>query len=195
MTHKPVRTVAPAIQPVTATEVKAQLDVTYTDKDTQIAGLIAAATSRYDGPSGILGICLVEQSWRQDFDAFDTCLRLPFGPVISITSVTYLDAAGDPQTVDSDDYVLLTDEEGSYVEFVDGFSVPTILDASAVVGVTFKAGYANGGSDPNFTSTVPDAIKQMMFMLIRYWFDDPAGEKPVPMAVRSLEDQWVRLPL
>jgi uncharacterized phiE125 gp8 family phage protein len=195
--YQPVRIAAPAIQPVTRAEVKAQLDVSYSEKDAMIDGLIAAATSRYDGPAGILGICLVEQTWRQDFDTFDDVLLLPIGPVISITSVKYDDENGDEQTVDPEGYSLLSDERGHYVQFVSGFSAPSISGEPAV-RVTFKAGYANAGSDPNITSTVPDGIKQMMFMLIRHWFDNPSGVTVgvsvavTPLAVRSLEEQFHR---
>lgn len=195
--YKPVRTAAPVIYPVTRTEVKAQLDVSHTEKDTMIDGLIAAATSRYDGLTGILGICLVEQSWRQDFDDFDCTLRLQLGPVISITSVKYDDENGDEQTIDPADYALVSDLSGPYVKFLDSYTYPTLAtQTEPAVRVTYEAGHANGGTDPNFTSTVPDGIKQMMHMLIRHWFDNPSGVTVgvsavlTPLSVRSLEEQF-----
>jgi len=197
--YQPVRVTAPVIQPVTRTEVKAQLDVSYTDKDTMIDGLIAAATSRYDGLAGILGICLVEQSWRQDYDAFSNDLRLQLGPFISITSVVYDNENGDPQTVAAENYTLVSDECGSFVRFADYYSFPTVSGIAKSVRVTYKAGYANAGSDPDFISTVPDGIKQMMLMLIRHWFDNPSGVTVgvsavvTPLAVRSLEEQFHRM--
>lgn len=197
--YQPVRVAAPVIQPVTRTELKAQLDVTDTDRDALIDGLIAAATSRYDGWNGILGISLVEQSWRQDFDAFDRVLRIRLGPVISITSIAYDDANGDPQTIAAAEYAVLSDDRGQFVRFLDSYSFPTLASVTPSLRVTYKAGHANVGIDPNFTSTVPDGIKQMMFMLIRHWFDDPSavivGVSAVvaPLSVRSLEEQFHRM--
>ena len=42
--YHPVLVTAPTIKPITLTEAKAALDIGYTDKDTLITGLIAAAT-------------------------------------------------------------------------------------------------------------------------------------------------------
>jgi uncharacterized phiE125 gp8 family phage protein len=199
MTYLPVRTAAPAIQPVSLDEVKEWADITYYDKDAMIEGLIAAATSRYDGPTGILGICLVEQSWRQDYDAFSRCMRLPFGPAISITGITYIDEFGDTQTVSAGHYSLLADSLGPYVKFRDTYSFASLSDVPAAVSITFKSGYANAGSPENPRSTVPDGIKQMLLLLIRHWFDNPAGvvtgtiATQMPLSVRSLEEQWSRI--
>jgi uncharacterized phiE125 gp8 family phage protein len=196
--YQPVRVAAPAILPVTKTEAKAHLDVTYADKDTLIDGLIAAAISRYDGWRGILGICLVEQSWRQDFDSFSRELRLRLGPVISITSVIYDDENGDPQTIAAENYVLANDASGPFVRLVETYSYPTLSSVLPALRVTYKAGHANAGTDPNFTSTVPDGIKIMMLMLIRHWFDNPSGvivgvtASAAPLSVRALEEQWHR---
>lgn len=124
--YRPVLVTAPATMPVTLTEAKAQLDVSYTDKDTLIEGLIAAATAHLDGWSGILGRCLITQTWRQDFDRFNRCLRLPLFPVASITSVKYTDAFEAEQTIANTNYSLLCDDLGYYVEFKDTYSFAAI---------------------------------------------------------------------
>jgi uncharacterized phiE125 gp8 family phage protein len=170
--YNPVRTVAPVIKPVTRTEVKAALDIGYTDKDTLIDGLIAAATSHFES---ILERSLCEQTWSQSFDEVCGTLPLSMGPVISITSVKYLDADGVEQTIDPVNYGLISTGMKSSVRFISGYTAPTLYATSPAVSVVFKAGYANGGSDPNFTSTVPDNIRQAMFLLIRQWFDNPSA--------------------
>lgn len=200
--YRPVLTTAPSVLPITLTEAKAQLDVSYTDKDTQISALIAAATSHLDGYTGVLGRCLGEQSWRQDFDDFAYCLPLPLAPIISITSVKYLDTAGAEQTVAGANYSLVTDESGSsYVRFIETFSIPAVKSEGPAVMVAFKAGYATTGTDPNFVSTVPAAIKQAILLLVRHWFDNPGAvvvgvnAQKLPFAVDALLTPWRRIRL
>jgi uncharacterized phiE125 gp8 family phage protein len=190
--YRPVQTVAPSIKPVSLAEAKAHLDIGYSEKDTLITALIAAATDHLDGWAGILGRCLVEQTWRQDYNDFCRCLRLPLFPVISVSSVKYDDADGVEQTVSASDYQLLADEIGAFVRFNDDYSYPSVDDDGPSVRVLYKAGYANGGSDPNFTSTVPDGIKHAILLMVRHWFDNPsavsvgAPAQKMPIAVDAL---------
>lgn len=172
--YRPVIVTPPAIKPVTLTEAKAWLDIGYTDKDTVITGLIGAATAHLDGWTGILGRCLCEQTWRQDFDDFRSCLRLPLFPVISITSVKYTDTAGAEQTIPSENYTLKNDDLGAYVEFTSSYSFPSLNTESAAVRVTYLAGYADIAGTPK-TSSVPDDIKNAIALLVRHWFDNPGA--------------------
>lgn len=172
--YRPVLVTSPAIKPVTLTEAKAWLDIGYTDKDTVITGLIGAATAHLDGWTGILGRCLCEQTWRQDFDDFRSCLRLPLFPVISITSVKYTDTAGTEQTIPSENYTLKNDDLGAYVEFTSSYSFPSLNTESAAVRVTYLAGYADIAGTPK-TSSVPDDIKNAIALLVRHWFDNPGA--------------------
>lgn len=190
--YTPVLVTPPAIKPITSTEAKAWLDVTYTDKDSLITGLIAAATSHLDGWKGILGRCLCEQTWRQDFDEFCGKLRLRLGPVISITSVKYDDADGAEQTVSANDYTLRSDDDGFYIQFDDGFSNPTTSGLPACLRAAYLAGY------PTSTGawTGPEDIKQAIFLLVRHWFDNPSAvvvgvtAQTVPMTVEALLSKY-----
>lgn len=169
--YRPVQVTAPAIKPVTSTEVKAWLDIGYTDKDSVITGLIAAATAHLDGWTGILGRALCEQTWRQDFDRFNRCMRLPLAPVISITSIKYDDASDAETTVSSSEYVLLNDDLGPYVRFLDTYAFPQIHDQRPAVRVTYLAGYPTVAG----AWSGPEDIKHAMALLIRHWFDNPTA--------------------
>lgn len=170
--YAPVLVTPPTIKPVTRSEVKAALDIGYTDKDTLIDGLIAAATTHFQNT---LEMPLCEQSWSQAFDEICGTLYLEKTPVISITSVKYIDEAGDEQTIDPEDYSLVVDETSTSVKFRSGYTAPALYSEEPAVTVLYEAGFANTGTDPNFTSTVPDDIKQAMFLLIRQWFDNPSA--------------------
>lgn len=167
--HRPVLIDAPTMTPVSLAETKVHLRVDHTDDDALITSFIEAAVDNLDGWTGILGRCLMEQTWRQDFDAFGSCLHLPLGPVISISSVT---VGGD--TVDPVSYSLETDAGGrSRVEF-DGVS------ASGAASITYKAGY----------QAVPPSIKVAIMLMVGNWYlnrevaqPGPATELPFGAAV------------
>lgn len=193
--YRPVLVTPPAIKPITLTEAKAALDIGYTEKDTLITALIAAATAHLDGWAGILGHALCEQTWRQDFDHLWACMPLPLFPVISISSVTYRDTNNVEQTIDSANYSLQTNGLGSFVRFISTYSPPSTYTEQPSVSVTYKAGYADSGS----SSTVPDAIKQAMALLVRHWFDNPsavivgATVEKLPLAVDALLSPYRRV--
>lgn len=178
----PVRTAAPTITPVSLAEVKAHLIIPHDDDDAMINTLIVAATAYLDGWTGILGRCLVEQSWRQDYDRFSSCMPLPIGPVISVTSVTWRNSAGQISTVAPSAYALRTDAGGrSIIRFDADFSFPADLHESAAVSITYRAGYPTTPAvpaDPGppvtpeipAQSAVPDSIKVAILLLVGQWY-------------------------
>lgn len=197
--YRPALVTPPAIKPVTLTEMKAWLDISYDAKDPVIAGLIAAATAHLDGWTGILGRCLCEQTWRQDFDRFNRSLRIPLAPVMAISSVKYDDENGDEQTIGSEHYELLIDDLGPYVKFADTYSLPRISATRPAVRVAYVAGYPSTGDEPNKTWTGPDDIKHAIALMVRHWFDNPSAvvvgvtAQAVPIGVDALLAKHRRL--
>jgi len=149
----------PASSPISLAEAKSHLRVDHSDEDTHIQLLIDAATTYLDGYTGILGRCLVSQTWDLYLDEFPTCepsIQIPLSPLIAVSSVTYTDTAGDPQTVDSDDYTVDTITPPGWVVPDSSFSWPATMDAVNAVKVRFVAGY----------SSVPAAIKAAMLLMV-----------------------------
>lgn len=201
--YRPVLVTAPTITPVSLVEVKAHClrgDATI-DHDAYLTALIAAATAHLDGWTGILGRCLVEQTWRQDFDCFWRAFRLPLYPVISITSLKYDDTEGVERTVDAANHRLLDDDLGSYLKLVDAYDVPATMQdgGSPHVRIAYKAGHAIADG----TAAVPQAIKHAMLLLIEHWFNNrgavvvggisSASATPLPMAVDALVAPYRRI--
>lgn len=168
----PVRVIAPAVLPVSLDEAKAHLRIDYDDDDALIEGLIGAAVDHLDGWTGVLGRCLVEQTWQQDFEAACQILPLPLAPVISIVAVTYTNANGDTAAVDRADYALKTDAGGRSAVMVRAGAVP-----HGPISVTYVAGYATSPEVPAdgeaaavpAKTMVPAALKTAILIMVGHW--------------------------
>lgn len=168
--HAPVLVTPPDHPPVSLSEMKDHLkrEASETYEDGIIAAYIDAAASHFDGWSGILGKALCQQTWQQDHDGIERCIRLPLGPVISVTSITVRNKAGQLSTISSDDYAVFKDALGSYVRFKSSASLPSDLYEKAAVRVTWTCGHPKTvGENP--VSTVPAAIKAAIMLLVAHW--------------------------
>jgi uncharacterized phiE125 gp8 family phage protein len=176
--YRPVLVTPPALLPISLPDAKVHCRVDGTDEDGLITSLVAAATSYLDGWTGILGRCLMPQTWRQDFDCFDRRLRIPFAPVTAIASVTFLDTLGATQTVDPASYSVREDDGGSYVRFANAYAWPSVSVEGHAVSISFVAGYPVLAGDPEAdppTSdqpAIPAAIRQAMLLMIGHWYQN-----------------------
>lgn len=162
----PLLVSGPASAPVTLDQIKEHVSVDYSDDNIVLSSLLNGAVAYLDGYSGVLGRCLVNQTWRQDFHGWDDELRLPFPDVSSIVSVKYLDEDSVLQTVTSSLYELAEDERGAFVRFRESFTSPSLdSDSSYPVQVEFIAGYG----DP---SDVPGALKVAIMQLVATWYEN-----------------------
>jgi uncharacterized phiE125 gp8 family phage protein len=127
--------------------------------DANVAALIASATEEIDGPTGWLGRCIGPQTLELALPCFGwEWLQLMCPPIISITSVTYLDSAGVRQTVAGSTYELIVDR----LHLVRGASWPS---AAGGVIVTYQAGYNGAGAGK--TGVVPARVKQAVKMAVQ----------------------------
>lgn len=144
----PVLVMAPAAKPTDAATVKARVAGLADADDAVVSALIDVVTAHLDGWSGILGRCLVTQSWRQDYRCFGPCMRLPF-PDVAVTEVAYYDVDDVKQTVDQAAYETVIDAKGPFVRFKSAFAVPVINDDRITpVQITFTAGYGDATKVP-----------------------------------------------
>lgn len=173
--YRPVLvTAADPLSIVTVEQAIRQCRITIDDGDTValaevtelLSGYIGSAIGHLDGWTGILGACLGEQTWRQDFDAFSSCLPLPLGPVLSIESVAWRNEAGQIATIGDSNYALRTDGSGrSFCRFLSSYSFPTGLYESGAVSITYKAGYAA-------VPGVPLPIRQAILLMVGAWHEN-----------------------
>jgi uncharacterized phiE125 gp8 family phage protein len=144
----------PAVLPLTLTQVKQHLRVDHDDEDATIAAILSAATSHLDGREGLLGRCLLEQTWELRLDAFpcrwtgqtvtrDRAIEVPLPPLREVVSVKYVDENGDLQTLAPSVYQIIAGGFGlARIAEAWGQSWPVTRDEPDAVRVTFKAGYA-----------------------------------------------------
>jgi uncharacterized phiE125 gp8 family phage protein len=137
-----VQVTPPGADILSLADAKLHLSVESTDEDTLISGLIAAATAWLDGPTGVLGRCLINQAWRASYDYCFPSWRipLPLAPLVSVTSITYVDAQGATQTVASVDYQVLDGPAGA-VQPAYGKAWPSPRSQARACAITFTAGY------------------------------------------------------
>lgn len=181
---RPILTNAPSGDIVTLAEAKAHCRVDISDEDTLIQAYIDAAVSHLDGYAGILGRCLLEQTWTLGLHDWPNSIRLPF-PDVSAVAVTYYDENNDEQTLSGALYEVVTDARGSRVYFKDDFTSPSVYsDSEEPISVAVTAGY--GDADD-----VPQAIKQAILLMVGHLYENrmavsEGGLAEVPMAFTAL---------
>jgi uncharacterized phiE125 gp8 family phage protein len=87
---------APTTYPVTLAQAQAQTRVNLARDDDYLNLLIAAAT---DYAEQYTGKAIMEQTWELVLDGFSDAIQIPKGPISSVTSVKYFDAANVEQTI------------------------------------------------------------------------------------------------
>jgi len=161
---------APTAPAVSLIEAKQHLELTdsQTERDAYILGLIAAAERQVqDQECG--GLQLLTGTYIYKMDAFPSCpfITVPRAPLISVTSVTYIDESGVEQTFGGspvDQYVV--DEKSPHLpEFGEihlayGESWPVARAEHNAVRVRFTCGFSATAF------SVPADIKAWMKLLI-----------------------------
>lgn len=136
----------PVETPITLDDAKAQCRVDSDHEDMLIQSYLDAAVSWLDGYSGILGRCMVTQTWRADITRLGEIIALPF-PDIQITSADFSDAAA-----------------GALVyEMHESLAYPALMPRGGFgrpASVIFTAGYGPA-------SAVPEALKQAVRLLVQ----------------------------
>ena len=175
------RTTSPATEPITLAEAKKHVEVALavTDHDTHLSDmLIPAARERAETYTGRAWIT---QTWTLTLDRFPAwTIPLPRPPLVSVTSITYVDGDGDTQTLSSSLYRVSTNTGGGAPGRITpayGEVWPTIRNLTDAVTIVYVAGYGAA-------SSVPRAAKQAILLTVGNWF---ANREPVVVGVSASE--------
>lgn len=155
---------APAAEPVSAAEAKAQLRVDHAAEDALISSQVVAARGHVER---LTARQLITATWELRLDSFpaDTCaIRIPKPPLQQVVSVKYVDADGVLQTLASTEYVVdapvgPTAPWGRlWLEYLKTW--PTVRDERNAVRIQFKAGYGDAGA------AVPQELRNAILLKV-----------------------------
>lgn len=177
---------------VTTANAKAQLRVNHNADDTYIAALVAAAT---DVVEGYLNRAFVNRTYTLDLDGFprDNEILLERAPLVSVTSIAYIDSAEANQTLSTDSYEVDTKSTPGRIVLATDATWPSTYDKPNTVTITFVAGM---GADE---SSVDEKYQLMIKMLVANWYQnrEPVVVGPglqaieVPQNLQWLMNPWV----
>lgn len=170
----------PSVEPITLALAKLHCYIDADDRDELVSLAIGSARRHVEQ---WCDLNLITQTWELALDAFPCGpIRLPGWPLQSVTSIEYLDANGDPQTVDPGTLSLDTFSRPGWVTCSSSW--PQTQDAINAVRVRYVLGYGAAGSD------VPAPVRSAMLLVVGDLMENrQAGQKDminVNPAVESL---------
>jgi uncharacterized phiE125 gp8 family phage protein len=162
---------------ISLANMKEFLRVDHSDEDTTITALLDAAvshvsdyTNRHIGTAASAIFYL--ERWRP--------AALAYGPVVSITNVTYNDTSGTLQTLDTSKYYVQTHKDDTCLIFFH--DTPDLQDYNAMpIRIT-----ASVGGQPS------NSIKHAVRMLVAHWYENRRAvitgptATTIPLGVHSL---------
>lgn len=170
----------PAIEPLGLDEAKTQLRVDGTTEDAHILALISAV--RVEAET-IARRAFVTQTWDLTLDAWPSAsvIELPYPPLQSVISITYIDSDNVTHTMATSDYFVDIDGDPGRVCLAHGAAWPGgTLRPRAAIKIRFVAGW----SDPY---QVPANYRQAMLLgLSAYYENRGDAEMKLPEAAINL---------
>ena len=148
--------------PVTNAELKSHARITDTSEDADVASLNLAATRAAEVGTQR---ALMPQTWVLTLDHFPRhgIIDVPVPPLVSVTSLKYLDVDGALITLAANKYVVDNQTEPGRIVPAYGETWPAVQLMPNAVTIEFIAGYANAAA-------VPDPIKHAIRMIFgHYW--------------------------
>ena len=149
--------VAPTVEPISLTDAKLHLRNPPASEDSLITLMIMAAREECEN---IIRRALMTQTWEKYLDSFPAAIELFYPPLQSVTSINYIDAAGNSQLLASTEYVVDDKQEPAWIVPADLKFWPLTRAVINAVTVLFVCGY--GSAD----TAVPKAIRNWLLIRI-----------------------------
>lgn len=182
--------IPPADEPVSLAEAKKHCRVDHPNDDALIAGYILAARQWAET---YLRRALCTQTLDYTLDCWPGEIVLPRPPHQSVTSISYVDAAGATQVLATSEYQvdLSSDSLAARIRPAYQKTWPTIrLDTFNPITVRYVAGY---GGNP---SNIPDSIRSAILLLIGDLYENREDvvigtiSSQLPLAAKHLMDPY-----
>jgi len=185
----------PQLEPVSLAEAKAHCRIEVTTDDGLLAGYILAARSWAED---FTRRAFMEQTWDFTIDygwpmaktrAGDRySIELPKPPLVSVTSISYVDGTGATQTLAADQYLVNKTEIAGLIEPAYAVTWPTVRIQMKAITVRFVCGY---GSNPGDGQAL-ERIRHAMLLMIGNWYENREAVNvgnivnEMPMGVEAL---------
>lgn len=163
---------SPDREPVTLAEAKAHCRVDHDVDDAVIWGLVIAARQHIEH---VTGRQLLLATWALRLDTWPCWVDVPKPPLLVDdeqdygVTITYLDTAGNSQTLAADQYLVEAPSGPTCargrIDPAYGVSWPSVYGAPNAITVTFTAGYGETAD------TVPAALKLALLQLVGHWYE------------------------
>lgn len=180
----------PPVEPITLTEAKAHLRYDLSDEDDLVEALIVSARQWCEEYTRRK---FITQTVSHTLDTFPCGVwELQGGNVQSISSITYIDAAGDPQIMPASDYISELTQLPARVEPAPGEAWPATQRRIGAATITYVVGYEPElGSPTDYAAAVPRPIRHAMLMLLAHMFENReavayGNPSEMPLAVEPL---------
>lgn len=186
--RRAVRTVAPVTattgEVVTIDELKLHLGIPrdVPDEESLLRDCIDAAVEAWEADTGM--VCLAS-TWVEKYDCWPGVVQLSKRPLVSVSSITYLDSSGASAALSSSDYTVDTARVIPAVFWKPLTSLPSLSSSDDVnlVTVTYVAGYSKAAT------TLPVLIKQAVKLKAGEFYDERGAshERNVPLDALAYE--------
>ena len=179
--------VLPTIEPITLSEAKQHLkiDDVFTDDDTLIEALIAAARQMAENytDSKLINTTVIE--YFDKFPSFNLPINLYFPNVSAVNSITYrANSNTDPVALDSSKYRLDAASKPCRVGLINN-SYPTALNEVNAIAIEYVAGYGESAAD------VPALLKAAIKIIVADLYENREDKvKRLPTASMIILNQY-----
>ena len=181
----------PVVEPISITEAKLDLKIDDSTEDDLLAILIKASRETVEIRTGRSLITQTRVIKMDYFPCTDT-IKIPNGPVQSITHVKYYDEDEVLQTLDSSEYWVDSDSDICRVVVKDSW--PSTEDRPNAVIVTYVCGYGTAGS------SVPAPLRKAMLFILGHLYENrqnvivsgsSTGVLEIPMGAEYLMSNYI----
>lgn len=185
-------TVQPATEPITLVEAKSHLRVTFADEDTYINTLITSARKYCEAYCNRV---FITQTWRQNENAWAYPIKLMVNPVISLTSLKYIDTNEAQQTITDNTNNFQKDFNSDVAKIYSG-----LVEAFPAIGISINPIEIITVCGYGAASDVPDDIKHAIKLMVSHLYENRemvnvplnslSSDIPMPSAVPSLLNRY-----
>ena len=154
---------APTLEPLTLDEVRDQLNIDTSAQDGLLDAIRVAARGEIESR---LSKALLTSTWKLRLGGWPSTgeIRLPRPPLVSVSSIAYIDTNGASQTLAASQYTVDKYVEPGRIVPAYGVSWPSLRAVPANVTVTYIAGWPAPGS-------IPREILQAMLLTIGHLYE------------------------